>query len=211
MKHITSIIVACLISIIMPITAYSQNEYQIPEEMPINNGELEWWTYNDKFGEIKLDKKELKIKSKKGKRWGIDQPGAMTYAKVPINMEGDFYISITFKKPSKIEEDYTFGFIFDVTSENIFNTILFNNQFSYFLGERVKYKYIKKDKDLWTVAIERRNGGDYIVTLNGLEIRTIPSTFKFNSPSVGLFVKNKCEVKATHVAYTQWAAAPENE
>lgn len=210
MKHIVSFVIACLICIAYPATTIAQENYQIPEEMPINNGELDWWTYNDKFGEIKLEKKELIIKSKKGKKWGLEQPGAMTYAKVPINMDGDFYISITFKKPSKIDEDYNFGFIFDVTNENFFQTILFNKDFSYYANERAKYKYIKKGKDLWTVAIERRNGGDYIVTLNGLEIRTIPSTFKFSSPSVGIYVKNKCEVKATHVAYIQWAAAPES-
>lgn len=226
MKHITSIIVACLISIIMPITVYSQNEYQIPEEMPINNGELDWLTFKDQNGEIKLGKKELTLCSKKKSYFYstyFPKP-TMTYSKVPLNCNGDFYLSIKLK-PNKIDEKTLFGLVINAASEADYNAIAFDNQFCYFVRvmcmngayliqgkeDRVRYKYVKQDKDMWNIAVERRNGGDYIVTLNGIEVRTIPRTLEFMFPSIGVFADNKCEVKATHVAYAQWAAAPEKE
>lgn len=65
MKHIVSFVIACLICIAYPATTIAQENYQIPEEMPINNGELDWLTFKDQNGEIKLGKKELTLCSKK--------------------------------------------------------------------------------------------------------------------------------------------------
>lgn len=225
MKHIVSFVIACLISIAYPASIFAQDNYQIPEEMPINNGELDWLTFKDQNGEIKLSKKELTLCSKKKSYFYsayLPKP-TMTYSKVPLDLKGDFHLSIKLK-PNKIDENTLFGFVFNVSNEADYNAIAFDNQFCYLLRimcmngvyiiqgkeDRVRYKYVKQDKDMWNIAIERRNGGDYTVTLNGLEVRTIPRTLEFMFPSIGVFADNKCEVKATHVAYTQWAAAPEN-
>lgn len=216
-------LIFCLLS---SLSVLAQYDFQVPEEMPINNGELEWLTFKDDVGEAKLSKKELILKSKKKSTfYGVKlvKP-TMTYAKVPLNMNGDFYLSITLK-PNKIDNETMFGIPFNVANEGDYNVIAFDKQFCYFLRvqymngvcmisgdkDRIRYKYTKKDKGMWTISIERHNGGDYIVSLNGMEVRTIPRNFVFPLPAIGLFATNKAEIKATHVAYEQLAAPSENQ
>lgn len=204
----------------------AQNEYQIPADMPVNNGELDWLIFNDKIGEVELSKKELVLCSKnKSYVYSHYLPKvAMTYSKVPLNMKGDFYLSVTLK-PSKIDNETMFGLAFNVPNETDYNAIAFDDQFCYFLRvmnvngvniiqgkeSRVRYKYTKKDKDMWQISLERRNGGDYVISLNGVEVHTIPGTTEFLFPAIGVLADNKCEVKVTKVSYVQWAAAPDVE
>ena len=204
----------------------AQSEYQPPKEEPINNGELEWYTFKDNLGEAKFSKNGIVLKSKmKTYTMGVkfNRP-TMMYTKVPLNMNGDFYLSITMK-PSKIDNETMIGIPINVANEADYNVIAFDSQFCYFLrvqnlngiymiqgeGDRVRYKYVKKDKGLWTISIERHNGGNYVVSLNGVEARTIPGDLNFMLPSVGLFATNKVEIEATHIAMEQISAPKEEE
>lgn len=223
MKRISFIV--SLVAFIFSQSVMAQ-DYQIPADMPINNGELEWPTFKDGIAEVKADKKKVVLKSKrKSSSWGVKlvQP-AMTYAKVPLNMYGDFYLSATVK-PSKVNNKSMFGMVVNAFNEADYNVIAFDDQFCYFLrvmivngvyliqgdGDRVRYKYNKKKGNMWTIALERRKGGDYSVMLNGLEVRTLPKNLEFKFPAVGLFVTDKETLEGVGVAYEQWAAPVVNE
>ena len=201
---------------LFPILALGQTKYNIPENIPANNGDLEWITYKTKQGEVKLDKKGVFIKSSLGRKFGLAQPGCMTYASVPLNMNGDFYISITFK-PDKVNEDHPIGFVIDATGYGTsFKTILFDGQFCWYeFGllplNKEKYKYVKAKNDFWTVSLVRENEGDYVVYLNGIEANRIPASYKFDNPCVGLFVNNKNSALITQVAYEQYSVPADNE
>lgn len=219
MKRITTLIL-CLIGILAPMALSAQNEWRIPESIPANNGELDWLVYKDRRGEAKFDKKNVVLKSNVKAIYlnTITQiTPAMTFAKLPLNTDGDFYLSATMK-PSAIDDKHLFGLVFNAAGEADYNAVLFDNQFCYFvriydimnltqiqgLNDRVRYKYTKAPKGMWKIAIERKNGGDYIVTLNGLEVRTLASTLHFSFPSVGACVTNKGEVKITEISFSQF-------
>ena len=202
------LLLVCLMGMFSSLASYAGDNYQIPESVAANNGELDWLIYKDHNGEAKADKKAIVLKSLKKSRFGISYP-CVTYAKVPINMQGDFYMSITFK-PSKVDLDHPVGLVFNNISTNMHHVILFDGQFcTYPINERVLYKYVKAKDNTWTVSIERRNGGDYIVSLNGLEVCTLPKSMKFNSPCLGVYAVNKNEVKILNVSYEQWMAPQE--
>lgn len=222
MRNIISLIV-CLICALSPLSIAAQQEYQIPQNMPANNGELDWFVYKERSGEAKIEKKDILLKSNLKAIYAgalASIPATLTYAKLPINFNGDFYMSATMK-PSKVDDKHLFGLAFNVAGEGDYNAILFDHQFCYYvrvvngiivgLKDRVIYKYPKAKKGLWTIALERKNHGDYIITLNGLEIRTFPASTQFIFPAVGACVTNKGEVKITEVAYTQWAPPVEVE
>ncbi len=220
MKKIT-ILLVCLISILSPLSIQAQGDYQIPESEPANNGELDWLVYKDRNGSAKLEKKDVVLKSETKSIYtgnvSIIKP-SMTFAKVPLSLDGDFYLSATMK-PSKIDENTLFGLVFNSANESDYNAILFDKQFCYFvrvydvmnltqiqgLQDRVRYKYQKAPKDMWKIAVERRNGGDYVITLNDLEVRTISGSLQLPLPCVGACVTNKGEVKITEVSYKQFA------
>lgn len=226
MKFLT-LILACLLGLLSPIETKAQNDWQIPESVPANNGELDWLLYKDRNGEAKLDKKDLILKSNNksvfAKTVSIIEP-SMTFAKIPLNLDGDFYLSATMK-PSKVDDKTLFGLVFNAANEADYNAILFDNQFCYFvrvyklmnltqiqgLQDRVRYKYQKAPKDMWKIAIERKNGGDYIVTLNGLEVRTISGTLQLPLPCIGACVTNKSEIKVTEVSYGQYSMPADTE
>lgn len=208
MKKIAFILV-CLISMLSPLAIQARDDYQIPESVPANNGELDWLIYKDHNGEAKIGKKEVTLKSLKKSRWGLNYP-CVTYAKVPINMNGDFYMSVTLK-PSKVDIDHPIGFVFNNATSNQHHIIFFDGQFcSYPINERVTYKKVKSKNDTWKISIEKKNGSDYIISLNGLEVGTMPKNLVFNSPCVGVYSVNKGEVKILEVSYEQWAAPSEN-
>ena len=214
----------CLICILSPIATPAQNDYQIPTGISINDSDLDWLTFNDRNGEAKLGKKELVLKSKQKALYFssiVSIPTTMTFAKVPLNTDGDFYLSATMK-PSKIDDKHLFGLVFNAADEADYNAILFDKQFCYFvrvvngiiiqgMQDRVRYKYVKMPKDMWKISVERRNGGDYVVSLNGLEIRTLAGNLQLSFPCVGLCVTNKGEVTATEVSFEQWAAPQDQE
>lgn len=214
MRNIASIII-CLAYLFAPLTGSAQTEYQIPEETSANNGELEWFVYKDKVGEIKVDKKNVEVISTK--KNGMV---AFTFAKVPINFSGDFYLSATLK-PDKVDDKHLFGLAFNVPNENDYNAVLFDNQFCYYvriingfiqgLRDRTLYKKGKSKGNKWEIAIERKNLGEFSLTLNGLEIRTFPATTSFSFPAIGACVINKNKVKITEVSYCQWASPTESE
>ena len=224
MKKI-SFLTLCLAIFAISQSAIAQ-DYQIPADMPINNGELEWLSLKDNIAEVKVRKNKVAVKSKcKSTSWGIKlvKP-AMTFSKVPLQMNGDFYLSATVK-PTKIDNETMFGIVVNAPNEADYNVIAFDKQFCYFLRvmnlngafviqgehERVRYKYNKKKGNVWTIALERRNGGDYSVMLNGLEVRTLPKVLQFNFPAIGLFVTNRAIIDGTGVAYEQWAAPIDSE
>lgn len=198
-------------------------DYQIPRSEPANNGELDWFVYKDRGAEAKIEKSGVVLKSNtKAVYVGsmASVPVALTYAKLPINFNGDFYMSATMK-PSKVDDKHLFGLAFNVAGEADYNAVLFDNQFCYYvrvvngiilgLKDRVIYKYQKAKKGEWTIALERKNYGDYVLTLNGLEVRTLPASSQFMFPAIGACVTNKAEVKVTDVAYAQWAAPADAE
>lgn len=222
MKKILFLIVS-IVCTLSPLSAAAQTEYEIPESVPANNGELDWFVYKERGGEAKIKKADIVLKSNTkavyaGALFSI--PVTLTYAKLPINFQGDFYMSATMK-PAKVDDKHLFGLAFNVAGEGDYNAVLFDNQFCYYvrvvngmvfgLKDRVIYKYQKTKKDQWTIALERKNYGDYVLTLNGLEIRTFPASTQFNFPAVGACVTNKGEVKVIEVAYTQWAAPADAE
>jgi len=222
MKKILFLIVS-IVCTLSPLSAAAQTEYEIPESVPANNGELDWFVYKERGGEAKIKKADIVLKSNTkavyaGALFSI--PVTLTYAKLPINFKGDFYMSATMK-PAKVDDKHLFGLAFNVAGEGDYNAVLFDNQFCYYvrvvngmvfgLKDRVIYKYQKTKKDQWTIALERKNYGDYVLTLNGLEIRTFPASTQFNFPAVGACVTNKGEVKVIEVAYTQWAAPADAE
>ena len=87
-------------------------------------------------------KNEVTLKSLKKTRWGMSYP-CVTYAKVPINMQGDFYMSVTLK-PSKVDIDHPVGFVFNNVTSNQHNLICFDGQFcTYPFNERATYKKMK--------------------------------------------------------------------
>lgn len=225
MKTLLKLLI-CVSALFTQLTAIAQDDLQRPENMPISSGEIEWLTFKDEIGEAKLSKKELSVKSKKSSYLfgGTKLPKpTMSYAKVPLNMKGDFYMSMTFE-PSKVDSKTMFGVPFNVFNESDYNVIAFDEQFCYFLrvqklngiflisdGDRVRYKYKKKKDKMWTVAIERRDGGDYVFYLNDIEVRTLSSSFEFNFPALGLWVDNKGELKATHYSFKQFSQPTETE
>lgn len=99
MRHI-AFVIAYFICLLVPISGFAQSEYQIPEETRANNGELEWFVYKDKIGEIKINKKEVEVISTK--KNGMV---AFTFAKAPIDFNGDFYLSATLK-PDKVDDKH---------------------------------------------------------------------------------------------------------
>lgn len=213
----------CLIYTLSPLSVNAQSEYQIPESIPANDGELDWFIYKDRAGSAKIDKKDIVLKSDtKAVYFGsiASVPAVLTFAKLPISFEGDFYISATMK-PGKLDDTHLFGLAFNVAGEADYNAILFDNQFCYYvrvlnglimgLSDRVIYKYKKTQKDQWTIALERKNFGDYVISLNGLEIRTFPASSQFSFPAIGACVTNKGEVRILEVAYEQWAAPADPE
>lgn len=212
MKHI-AFLIGCFIFLLAPLSISAQSEYKLPESTYANNGELEWYVYKDKVGEIKVNKKEVEIISTKN-----NGMVAFTFAKVPIDFNGDFYLSATMK-PDKVDDKHLFGFAFNVPNENDYNAVMFDNQFCYYvrvvngrikgLRDRTLYKKGKSKDNKWQIAIERKNMGEFAVILNGLEIRTFPSTTPFSFPAIGACVINKNKVKITEVSYTQWAAPAE--
>lgn len=226
MKKIVFFLV-CLISMLSPVVTNAQSNYQIPESVPVSNGELDWLVYKDRNGSAVLGKKEIVLKSNTKSIYtgnvSIIKP-SMTYAKVSLNLDGDFYLSATMK-PSKIDDNTLFGLVFNCANESDYNAILFDKQFCYFvrvydimnitqiqgLQDRTRYKYQKAPKDMWKIAVERRNGGDYIVTLNNLEVRTISGSLQLQMPCVGACVTNKGEVKVTEVSYEQFATPAVSE
>lgn len=226
MKKIISLIV-CLICALSPLSMTAQTEYQIPESVPANNGELDWLVFKDRNGEAKIDKKDVILKSNTKSTYAgtvsIIQP-TMTCAKIPVNYSGDFYVSATMK-PSKVDSTHLFGLEFGNASEADYNAILFDDQFCYVvrvyktmnitqiqgLDNRVRYKYQKAKDGMWTISFERKNGGDFVFSLNGLEVMTYPGTTPFSYASVGACVTNKGEVKITKVAYEQWASPADSE
>lgn len=221
------LLLMCLIGMAGAPAMQAQETFTIPESVPANNGELDWLIYKDNNGEAKADKKSILLKSNTKSLYlgTVTQiTPSMTFAKVPLNLDGDFYLSATLK-PSKVDEKHMFGLVFNAASEADYNAILFDNQFCYFvrvytmmnltqiegLKDRVRYKYQKGDKGTWKVAIERKNGGDYIVTLNGLEVRTISGALKLPLPCIGACVTNKGELKISEVSFEQWAAPHSDE
>lgn len=98
---------------------------------------------------------------------------------------------------------------------------MFDNQFCYYvrvvngfiqgLRDRTLYKKGKSKGNKWKIAIERKNMGEYSLTLNGLEIRTFPATTPFTFPAIGACVINKNKVKIMEVSYTQWASPADVE
>ncbi|WP_304652606.1 hypothetical protein [uncultured Ligilactobacillus sp.] len=76
---------------------------------------------------------------------------------------------------------------------------------------RVRYKYQKAKDGMWTISFERKNGGDFVFSLNGLEVMTYPGNTPFSFASVGACVTNKGEVKITEVAYEQWTYPADSE
>lgn len=222
MKKFISLI-ACLIFALSQLSTVAQTEYQIPESVPANNGELDWFIYKDHGGEAKIEKKDILLKSNSKAIYAggfASIPVTLTYAKLPINFNGDFYLSATMK-PAKVDDKHLFGLAFNVAGESDYNAILFDNQFCYYvrvvngailgLKDRVIYKYQKGKKDQWSIAIERKNYGDYVLTLNGLEVRTFPASTQFNFPAIGACVTNKGEVKVLEISYTQWAPPTDEE
>lgn len=198
-----------MLGILSPMEASAQSDYKIPESMPANNGELDWLIYKDHNGEAKIGKKEVTLKSLKKSKYGLAYP-CMTYAKVPINMQGDFYMSATLK-PSKVDIDHPFGFVFNNVTSTTASVILFDGQFCTHPGnERVRYKTPKSKKGTYKVAIERKNGGDYVIYLNDLEVCTMPKHLVFNSPCVGAYEVNKGEVKILEVSYEQYSMPADN-
>lgn len=209
-----------VLSLVFPLLALAQGEYQIPETMPPNNGELDWLIYKDRNGSASLDKKDVVLKSNIKSIFAgttsIISP-SMTFAKIPLNLDGDFYLSATMK-PSKINDKTLFGLVFNAANESDYNAILFDDQFCYFvrvytlmnlvqiqgLQDRVRYKYQKAPKDMWKISIERHNGGDYIVSLNGLEVRTIQGSLQLPLPCIGACVTNKEQIKITEVSFEQF-------
>lgn len=191
------------------LSCFAQDSYQIPEQTPANNGDLEWYVYKDKIGKVKVNKKEIELQS--DTKNGMV---AFTFAKAPINFSGDFYLSATLK-PDKVDDKHLFGFAFNVPNENDYNAVLFDNQFCYYvrvvngvimgLRDRTLYKKNKKKGNLWEIAIERKNLGEFVLTLNGLEIRTFPPNTQFSFPALGACVINKNKVKIEKVSYCQWA------
>ncbi len=236
MKKI-AILLVCLISILSPLVIYAQGDYQIPESVPANNGEFDWLIYKDSKGEAKFDKRDVILKSNTKMLSLANITNiypSMTYANIPLNLDGDFYLSATMK-PSNIDEKHLFGLVFNVANEADYHAILFDNQFCYFvrvyniggltqiqgLNDRVRYKYQKAPNDMWKIAIERKRGGEYTVSLNGLEVRTISGknidmatipglTAESFRPCIGACVTNKGEVKVTEVSYKQWTVPAEN-
>lgn len=198
-----------IICIFMAFSLFAQIDYAIPQSEPANNGELEWLVYNTKKGEVKIGKKGVLIKSKLGKRFGISQPGVTTFANIPINMNGDFYLSMTFK-PKKVDEEHPIGVVIDATGvDRAQSAIVFDGQFCWIecqgiVKKKTLYKFVKSKKDLWTVSLERKNGGEINVSLNGLEILTLPDDIDFKNPAVGAFVINKNEILIEKVAYIQY-------
>lgn len=212
MRHIAFLIIFFTF-LSIPFSSSAQSEYTIPGNTYANNGELEWYVYKDKVGEIKVSKKDVEINSTKN-----NGMVAFTFAKAPIDFNGDFYLSATLK-PDKVDDKHLFGFAFNVPNENDYNAIMFDNQFCYYvrvvngrikgLRDRTLYKKGKSKDKKWRIAIERKNLGEFSVTLNGLEIRTFPSTTPFSFPAIGACAINKNKVKITEVSYTQWAAPAE--
>lgn len=218
--------IVCLICILSPQLTTAQTDYKIPESVPANNGELDWLVYKDRNGEAKINKKDVILKSNAKSMYvgnvSIIQP-AMTCAKIPVNYSGDFYVSATMK-PSKVDSKHLFGMEFGNASETDYNAILFDDQFCYVvrvyhimnttqiqgLDNRVRYKHQKSKDGTWTISFERKNGGDFVFSLNGLEVMTYPGTTPFSFASVGACVTNKSEVKITKVAYEQWATPSDN-
>lgn len=217
------IILVSLLTLLMPLSSIAQTDYQIPQSIPANNGELDWLVFKDRGGEIKIDKKNVIIKSKTKSVFLSTISSVfptLSYAKVPVNFNGDFYISATMK-PDKVDEKHLFGLAFNVANENDYNAVMFDHQFCYYvrvmngvlagLRDRVIYKYHKAPKGVWKIAIERKNGGDYVVTLNGLEVRTFPASTQFMFPAIGGCVINKGELKILEVSFGQWAAPADEE
>lgn len=209
MRILASLLV-CLTYFLSPLLGAAQTEYQIPEKTSANNGELEWYVYKDKVGEIKVSKKEVEVISTK--KNGMV---AFTFAKVPIEFNGDFYLSATLK-PDKVDDKHLFGLAFNVPNENDYNAVLFDNQFCYYvrvvngyiqgLRDRTLYKKGKSKGNKWDISISRKNLGEYSLSLNGIEIRTFPATTPFSFPAIGACAINKNKVKISEVSYTQWAA-----
>ncbi|MCM1318182.1 MAG: hypothetical protein NC241_08430 [Bacteroides sp.] len=226
MKKLISL-AACLICMLSPLPMAAQQEYQIPESTPANNGELDWLVFKDRNGEAKINKKDIVLKSNVKSMYtptiNIIQP-VMTCAKIPVDYNGDFYVSATMK-PSKVDDTHMFGLEFGNASESDYNAILFDDQFCYVvrvyklmnltqiqgLENRVRYKYQKAKDGMWTISFERKNGGDFVFSLNGLEVMTYPGNTPFSFASVGACVTNKGEVKITEVAYEQWAYPADSE
>lgn len=225
----------CLIIGFISLESFAQGDYAIPESTPANNGELDWLTYKDNIGVAKIDKKSIILKSEiktlSGIATNIVQP-AMTYATVPLNYNGDFYLSVSLK-PSEVDNKHLFGLTFGVVNESNYCALLFDDQFCYLvrvynimnstfiqgMEKRVKYKYQKAKDGLWTISFERKNGNDLVFSLNGLEVLSYsnPDVFSFAitdlerlkdapvfAPCVGACVTNKGEVKISKVAYEQW-------
>lgn len=226
MKNFISLIV-CIICTLSPLSIAAQTEYQIPESVPANNGELDWLVFKDRNGEAKIDKKDIILKSNAKSLYFASVAQivpSMTFAKIPVNFNGDFYVSATMK-PSKVDDKHLFGFVFNVANEGDYNAIMFDDQFCSFvrvqmvngiylisgMEQRVRYKYQKSKKDTWTISMERKNGGDYVFSLNGLEVLTVPRTTVLSFPALGACVTNKGEVKLSEVSYTQWAAPADAE
>ncbi len=212
----------CMLCTLSPLAVVAQTDYQIPENTPANNGELDWLVYKDRNGEAKTEKKEIFLKSNVKALYvgAIAQISpAMTYAKVPLNMNGDFFLSATIK-PAKVDDQHLVGLVFNVANEGDYNAIVFDGQFCslvrvqqingvYLISgmeQRVRYKYQKSKKGTWTISLERKNGADYVFSLNGLEVMTYPKSTEFSFPTVGGCVTNKGELKITEVSYCQWAA-----
>lgn len=226
MKKIVLFIV-CIFCTLSPLSIVAQADYQIPESAPANNGELDWLVYKDRTGEAKTEKKDILLKSNLKSLYfaAVSQISpAMTYAKVPINMNGDFYLSATLK-PAKVDDKHLIGMVFNVASEGDYNAIVFDGQFCslvrvqlingvYLISgmeQRLRYKYQKSKKGTWTISLDRKNGADYVFSLNGLEVMTFPKSTVFSFPSVGACVTNKSELKITEVSYCQWASPTEAE
>ena len=54
-----SFLTLCLVIFTLSQSVIAQ-DYQIPADMPINNGELEWLSFKDNIAEVKVDKKRLR-------------------------------------------------------------------------------------------------------------------------------------------------------
>ena len=245
------LLIVWLFCALSPLSMVAQTEYQIPESLPANNGELDWLIYKDNNGEVKIDKKEIVLKSNTKALYvntvAQIQP-SMTYSDAPISFDGNFYMSATMK-PSVVDEKHLFGLVFGVANESNYCAIVFDNQFCYLirvysmmgltyiqgLDNRIRYKYPKNKGNEWTISIERKNQGDWIFSVNGLEVMTHsgedPFSFAYTDmeraqqlagqitghtllrfiPAIGACVTNKGEVKITKVAYEQWAAPADVE
>ena len=59
-----SFLTLCLVIFTLSQSVIAQ-DYQIPADMPINNGELEWLSFKDNIAEVKVDKKKVTVKSKR--------------------------------------------------------------------------------------------------------------------------------------------------